>query len=173
MSEDTSSDRPEKSLTRKQRVFVEAYLKCWNATEAARQAGYKKPNVNGPRSLVHPLVAPIIAERIGAAAMAADEVLARLAEQARVNIADFLVINGNVVRDVVLDADVIRQRGHLIKAIRSTKWGMSIELYDGQNALIQIGKGLGILKDRLDLTTDGEKIIIHTVEAVKPGSDGE
>jgi len=28
------------SLTRKQQVFVQEYLQCWNASEAARRAGY-------------------------------------------------------------------------------------------------------------------------------------
>lgn len=32
-------------LTDKQRVFIEEYLRCWNATEAARRAGYKGNNV--------------------------------------------------------------------------------------------------------------------------------
>jgi len=28
-------------LTDKQKIFIEAYLECWNATEAARRAGYE------------------------------------------------------------------------------------------------------------------------------------
>lgn len=30
------------ALTKKQRVFIDEYVKCWNASEAARRAGYSK-----------------------------------------------------------------------------------------------------------------------------------
>ncbi len=40
-------------LTRKQRVFVLAYLEELNATDAARRAGYAHPNTQGPRLLVN------------------------------------------------------------------------------------------------------------------------
>ena len=40
-------------LTRKQRIFVLAYLEELNATDAARRAGYAHPNTQGPRLLVN------------------------------------------------------------------------------------------------------------------------
>jgi len=47
-------------LTNKQKMFIEHYLKCWNATEAARQAGYKGNNVTlasvGCENLTKPAV---------------------------------------------------------------------------------------------------------------------
>jgi len=40
-------------VTPKQQAFVEHYAACGNATEAARLAGYKHPNVAGPVNLVN------------------------------------------------------------------------------------------------------------------------
>ena len=39
-------------LTEKQKRFVDFYIKTGNATEAARNAGYKHPNPVGPENLV-------------------------------------------------------------------------------------------------------------------------
>ena len=40
-------------LTPKQRRFVEEYMVDCNATDAARRAGYKQPNMAGPRLMVN------------------------------------------------------------------------------------------------------------------------
>jgi len=40
-------------MTPKQQAFVEHYAACGNATEAAKEAGYSKPNQQGPRLLVN------------------------------------------------------------------------------------------------------------------------
>lgn len=47
-------------LTRKQRLFVLAYLEKTNATDAARRAGYAHPNTQGPRLLVNVRVSAAI-----------------------------------------------------------------------------------------------------------------
>jgi len=54
------------ALTYKQRAFVEHFLgnAQWNATEAARRAGYKLPVVQGPRLLGNVRVQRHIAERL-------------------------------------------------------------------------------------------------------------
>lgn len=44
---------PEK-LTSRQQAFVEHYAACGNATEAARRAGYKRPNPQGAENLAKP-----------------------------------------------------------------------------------------------------------------------
>ncbi len=40
-----------RGLTEKQKRFCDFYIETGNATEAARRAGYKKPNRQGPRML--------------------------------------------------------------------------------------------------------------------------
>ena len=51
-------------LTPKQKAFADYYIECGNATEAARKAGYKKPNPQGSQNLAKPSISAYIAERI-------------------------------------------------------------------------------------------------------------
>jgi phage terminase small subunit len=83
------------ALSNKQQVFIENYLTCWNATEAARRAGYAYPNVEGPKNLVNPSISVYIANRIASLKMSADETILRLANMARSNIADFAHIQSD------------------------------------------------------------------------------
>ena len=73
------------ALSNKRRVFIEEYLKCWNATEAAKQAGYsaRTAHSQGPRLLENVEVKEAIEERINELSMSADEVIVRLTNIAR------------------------------------------------------------------------------------------
>lgn len=51
-------------LTKKQRVFVEEYLRCWNGAEAARIAGYKYPRNSAYENFQKPYVAALLEKRI-------------------------------------------------------------------------------------------------------------
>ncbi|MDI9497269.1 MAG: terminase small subunit [Bacillota bacterium] len=53
-----------KKLTIKQQRFVDEYLICGNATEAARRAGYKHPNPTGSENLAKPSIRERIDQRI-------------------------------------------------------------------------------------------------------------
>lgn len=144
-------------LTNKQRMFVEAYLECWNATEAAKRAGYQGTyeslRVIGSQNLTKPKIRTKIEERILGEAMSANEVLARLAEQARGNVAEFITETG------AIDWEAVRVRGYLVKKIRHTKGKHStIELHDSQSALALLGKHLRLFVEQMDITTQGEKI---------------
>jgi hypothetical protein len=117
----------------------------WNAAEAARQAGYADGRRTGWKLIHDPQIEQAIQERLDQAAMAANEVLVRLTQQATVNIADFVQ---ETVDGFALNWPVIQQRGYLIKAIKSTQYGPVLELHDGQTALIQIGKHHGLFTER-------------------------
>src|SRR5690606_1497517 len=80
------------TLRPKQVRFLEHYLTCWNATEAARVAKYAHPNKQGPELLKNEQIAAAIQERITEAAMSSDEVLAGISAQARADMADFVSI---------------------------------------------------------------------------------
>lgn len=151
-------------LTRRQRMFVENYLSCWNVTWAARDAGYRHPGVQGQRMLRHPAIKALVAERMKEKAMGADEVLARLAQQARASMADFWRPSGGV------DHQAIQNNGHLIKAITNTSQGLRVELYDAQAALVWLGKAFRLFSDGVDITSQGEKII---VTLVSPNRDND
>jgi phage terminase small subunit len=149
-------------LTTKQRLFVEAYLDCLNASEAARRAGYSERTAHaiGWENLRKPEIAEAVQAGFAERAMSADEVLSRLADHARATADDFLTIveevvtggngepqfddNGNPVvrRYPVLDLPKAHDRGrlHLVKKFSYTNNGPAIELYDAQVALALLGK---------------------------------
>jgi hypothetical protein len=79
-------------VVNKQRVFVEEYLQCWNATEAARRAGYAHPNTQGPRLLVNVSIRELIDRRLREKQASADEALVIIAEQMRADIGVFYKI---------------------------------------------------------------------------------
>lgn len=140
-------------LTPKQEMFVEYYLQTWNATKAAIMAGYSERTARqiGSENLSKPDIASYVRERIEANAMSADEVLARLAEHARGDVADLVD-----PATLTLDWKKAQARGttRLIKKIKQTTITgdekqtdiFEFELYDAQAALVHIGKQLGLFK---------------------------
>lgn len=132
-------------LTNKQRAFVEHYLTCWNATEAARRAGYsaKTAQEQGSRLLSNAMVDTLVKQRIGELKMTADEVLLRLAAHARGDIGELLDATG------AIDLKTARRqkRLHLVKRVSNTDKGISVEMYDAQAALVQIGKTMKLFVD--------------------------
>ena len=54
----------DRKLTPKQQAFADYYIETGNATEAARRAGYKKPNVQGSQNLEKLSIKSYIEERM-------------------------------------------------------------------------------------------------------------
>lgn len=85
-------------LTAKQRQWVSWFLgggdgSCrWNATAAAREAGYKFPNVEGPKNLVNPSIAAHIADTLASAGLTPEIVTALVVEDATKSDADILAL---------------------------------------------------------------------------------
>jgi phage terminase small subunit len=84
------TDEP-KTLTRKQRVFVAEYLKCWNASEAARRAGYsvKTAYAIGSALLRNPEIKAAIDAAVEQIQMSANEALIRNTQVGRGDLGDF------------------------------------------------------------------------------------
>ena len=133
-------------LLPKQRAFVDAYLQCWNLSEAARLSGYKGTTQAGYLILNKPQVAEEIRVRLEQDAMATEEVLKRLADQARATVADFIIEDGDGYK---VNWQAIKERGYLVKSIKQTKDGPQLELHDAQRALELIGKRLQLFTDRI------------------------
>lgn len=135
-------------LTSKQQAFVEYYLQCWNASEAARQAGYSERTAGaaGVRLLKDVNIAAEISTRLAVMTMGADEALVRLAEQARAAYASYIQADGRV------DLAGLKRAGkmHLIKGIKPGKFGDTIEFADAQAALFKIAQVHGLLVDRVE-----------------------
>jgi len=132
------------ALTAKRRVFIEYYLRSWNATEAARRTGYAYPGRQGWRRLRFVEIQAAIEARLEELKMGADEVLMRLAEQARGAHTAYLQEDGSVD----LAAMIADGKQHLVKGTRPTREGLVVEFYDGQAALALLGKAHGLFVDR-------------------------
>lgn len=168
------------SLTDKQKAFCEEYIVDLNATQAAIRAGYSKKtaDVQGPRLLGNVRVAEEI-ERLKRARskrtqITADRVLEELATIGYSKITDYLEV---VEKDVVVgykkddkgqhdyEQPIIRTKKvveiketkemdpEAIKAVSEIKQGangISLKLYDKPSALEDIGRHLGMWKDRIE-----------------------
>ncbi len=145
-------------LTNKRRVFIEEYLQCWNQTEAARRAGYKTPRRMGSYLMTIQDIQEEVQRRIEEKAMGADEVLARLAEQARSDIDNCLTTDHGIV---MVDWEKLKTQGltHLVKKFKQTKAGIEVEFYDAQSALVHLGKHHKLFIDRQEIAQVGEIII--------------
>jgi phage terminase small subunit len=155
------------ALSNKQKVFIEAYLRSWNATQAAIEAGYspKSARVIGHENLTKPDISAEIQRRVDEVTLSANEVLARLADHARADYKDFISVAAN--GDVALDMAKAEGKTHLIKrvtqrrTIRTTKdtqideTVLSLELHDAQVALVQIGRYHKLFTDKVDVEHSG------------------
>lgn len=143
------------SLTAKQRAFIAFYIESWNATEAAKLAGYKGNYATlrsiGSENLTKPNIQSEINKRFQKMAMGADEALARLATQARgVDMGKVAeMMRGSLsMGDALKKADELGLGFH-IKSVKETKFGLNIEFYDAQAALFKVLQVLGLLKEHV------------------------
>lgn len=142
-------------LTGKQARFVDEYIVCLNGTESARRAGYSGDTsalaVEASRLLRNAKVTRALDERLKEFAMPASEVLTRLTDIARGDMADGFNSVGGIDP---LEA-VKRGKSHLIKRIKTKTTYVSgkteedddqeiheveIELYDALDALKTLAK---------------------------------
>jgi phage terminase small subunit len=141
-------------LTNKQRLFVEAYLQCLNATEAAKWAGYSEKTAYsiGWENLKKPEIDAAIRQGLADRAMPADEAAMRLSEQARGSIRGFIATdedgrpNGFSLTD---DRPL-----HLVKKVSVTDKGWSFEMHDAQSALVNVLKLHGKFVDRVAIESE-------------------
>jgi phage terminase small subunit len=144
------------ALTVIQQAFVEHYLRHFNATRAAREAGYSERTAHAKGyTLRHmPEIEEAIRQRLDATAMGADEVLMRLAEQARNEHGQYIQPDGTVDLERMLRDG----KGHLIKGFKESRRGtVLVEFYDAQAALVHMGRHHGLFSDTTEHT--GEVVI--------------
>lgn len=150
-------------LTDKRKVFVEAYLDCLNATEAARRAGYAKPMQEGHRLLRIAEIAEAVQVGMKARTMPKDEVLARLSAVAQSDLRDLFDFDEKTGKMTKLrltrDAPL-----HLIKSITPTKQGLKVETHDPLRALELLGKFHALWTDRVKLDITPERAEQMTLE---------
>jgi phage terminase small subunit len=150
------------ALSNKQRVFVEEYLRCWNATEAALRAGYSPKTAYsiGSENLKKPEIEAAIQARIEELKVSADEVLLRLADHARGDMRDFidpetLTVNFKSAADkgkmqLVKKVKVVTRKEPNEDGTLDTIEAIEFELYDAQAALALLGKHHKLFTDKVE-----------------------
>lgn len=153
--------------SQKEKRWLDEYFQCWNATEAARRAGYKWPDKQGWQKKVK--FADAITERLRKSAMSADEVLHRLASHARSDLGAFLVKDGKKIT-VDWNKLVEAKLTHLIKSIAPTAHGTRIEFHDAQSALVHLGRHHGLFTDKVKVTNWQDEIVdLLRKDRITPG----
>jgi phage terminase small subunit len=153
------------NLTDKQQAFINEYLQCWNATEAALKAGYSENTARqqASRLLSHVNIAEEIRHRLDEMKMSADEALVGLSDIARGDLSDFLRIQAGLP---VVDFNKAHQNSklHLLKKITYGKGTISFELYDKQSALNTIAKHHGLLNTKIEIDIN---LVVQVVDALQ------
>jgi phage terminase small subunit len=139
-------------------MFVEAYLQSFNATQAAKAAGYSEKTAYsiGQRLLKNVEVGALIQERLDAMTIDTDKILINLTDQARVSIKPFVKITDEGFVYFDFNQPGALEKMHLIKKIKSKRsrriegrgdnaevWEdevVEVELVDSQKALELLGR---------------------------------
>lgn len=156
-------------LTGKRKLFVDHYLgqaNC-NKSEAARLAGYACPGSEGHRLYKDTDIREAIEERLREVAIGADEILARLSEQARADMADFVSVEEGGGFRITLEAAERAGKLRLVKKIGFDQKGRPLlELHDSQSALLAMAKRYRLFPDRQELTgADGRPVQVGLTHA--------
>jgi len=161
------------ALVPKQRAFIEEYLQCWNASEAARRAGYSEKTAGsiGHENLKKPEISAEIERRVAESKMSADEVLVRLADEGRGTLGDFMDIADNGLPAWNFEKAATANKLHLIRKIKTktvtthrtrgeveediTEVEVTLELYSAQAAKEILAKHHKLLTDKVDVHHSG------------------
>ena len=154
-----------KEINRKQKAFINEYLKCFNATQAAIKAGYSEKTAGSKGSQLLKIVniAAAIEKRTKEMCMSADEALRLLSEQARGDLDDCIVIVDGKPR---LDVSLLKEKGklHLVKSIIPTASGTRVELYSAQRALELIAKAQGVFVEKVEVEEKKTVTVTHILK---------
>ncbi|NFG27694.1 terminase small subunit [Clostridium botulinum] len=152
-------------MTAKQKLFCNEYLIDLNATQAAIRAGYSESSARdiGYENLTKPHIAAYIEKRMGKreirTEITQDKVLNELAKIGFANIDDYVVVDSSSGYDKVIIKDTKDIPDDKISAISSIKQGangVEVKLHDKVRALENIGRHLGMFKDKLEISGTNE-----------------
>ncbi|HIZ75694.1 MAG TPA: terminase small subunit [Candidatus Mediterraneibacter stercoravium] len=146
-------------MTKKQKRFVEEYLIDLNATQAAIRAGYSPHTAKdiGCENLAKPNIAAAIsqamAERSRRTGINQDRVLQELARIGFAKITDVVDPETAKIKSDASDDDLACIQSIKIKP---NEFGTEreVRLYDKKSALVNLGKHLGLFKDKVELNGD-------------------
>lgn len=146
-------------MTKKQKRFVEEYLIDLNATQAAIRAGYSPDTAGsiGAENLKKPEIKSRIdkamAERSRRTGINQDRVLQELARIGFAKITDVVDPDTAKIKPDASEDDLACIQSIKIKP---NEFGTEreVKLYDKKSALVDLGKHLGLFKDKMELTGD-------------------
>lgn len=152
------------ALSAKQQKFIDEYLVSFNATQAALRAGYaeKSAHAIGWENLRKPEISGEISQRLQESAMTADEVLMRLADQARGDIDNYLDDDGHfdlkkarqAKKTGIIKKLKTKTTTRVIADIEYVTTEVEFELYDAQAALVQLGRHHKLFTDKTEMDID-------------------
>ena len=114
----------DKKLSPKQKAFADYYIETGNATEAARRAGYKKPNVQGSQNLEKLSIKSYIEERIKAT------------DEARIAKGD----------------EVLEYLTKVMRGEEKDQFGLDATISDRTKAAELLGKRYRLFTDKMEIT---------------------
>ena len=155
-------------LTDKEKLFVEHYLQCRNATEATRRANYQGNDnvlaVTGHRLLRKPKIAELISKRTAEVAADADEVLASLARVHRATLRPFFATADDGTLWPDLGSEEALANFDLLKKIKTKKreggppedrWTeieVELEIHDPLRAKELLGRHHKLFTDKTEVS---------------------
>jgi len=154
--------------TNRKRVFIAEYLRDFNASRAARVAGYsaKTAYSKGPQLLKDIEISAVIKATLAEKQMSADEVLSRLTDIARGDMGDLMDVSTMGFSIELMKDGQRKSKTKLIKKLHqrvTTTTGKNskdeteiidtdIELYSALDALALIGKYHRLFVDKTELS---------------------
>lgn len=145
-------------LTEKQERFVDYYIETkGNATEAARRAGYKKPNPQGSENLAKPSIKAAINAR-----------LAELKSQRTADATEVLEFLTSVLRDQQEDETIVVEgTGNGMSRARKIK--VKVSTRDRLKAGEVLGRIFGMYNDKLQLENAPVPVIVDDMDGDDDG----
>lgn len=178
------------ALNERQKRFVDEYLIDLNATQAAIRAGYspKTANEQGAQLLaklsVQQYLSKRMQDRIQRTEITQDRVLTELAKIGFADIRKAVKWGESVMvaqeegdpveieHSVALlsSTDIDDDTAAAISEVSQGRDGIKIKMHDKKGALVDIGRHLGMFKDKVELSGDPEKPLVTRVvrEIVRP-----
>ena len=140
-------------LTEKQTKFVDYYIETGgNATEAARRAGYKKPNPQGCENLAKPSVKSAIDAR-----------LAELKSQRTADATEVLEYLTSVLRGQQEDETIVVE-GVGDGCSEARRMSIKVATRDRNKAAELLGRVYGIYNDKLKLENAPVPVIVDDID---------
>jgi len=135
-------------LNTRQELFVDHFLACLNASEAARRAGYRrKPNVAGSELLKNSLIKSRISEELKTLTVSPEEAVARISALAKGSMEYFVSLDDKGRVRIDLEKARLQNKLYLIKRLKITKEEITIELHDTIKAMELVIKYSEIFKN--------------------------